>query len=174
MATSISAELCDDGTGQALFDLWDYAGQISGGQGGVNWFFDVELLDQIPFPDAFLTITTVIYAIVDDGTCISDPVEVLLTVLQTPVGNPTFLETCADSTGLGIFNLTLAEMDVGGGIGTIMWFEDAQGNVPIDNPAAFESADAIVYAQISNGECISDFIPVNLLIISSVSASPAQ
>ncbi|HLF64250.1 MAG TPA: gliding motility-associated C-terminal domain-containing protein [Saprospiraceae bacterium] len=168
----LTAELCDDGTSMALFNLWDYDSQVSGGQGGVDWYYDVLLQDLIPFPDAFYTTSTIVYATVDNGICISAPVEVTLSVITSPVGNPTFIETCAGGNGEGIFNLTSVDNDVSGGVGTVLWFEDAQGNLEIDNDTAYVSTGSTVYAQISNGVCVSGFVPVNLIIVDSVSASP--
>lgn len=169
----VTAELCDDGTGMALFNLFDYNAQVSGGQGVVEWYYDLLLLDPIPFPESFNTVSTVVYATVDNGICISAPIEVTLNVIQSPVGNPTFIETCADNNGQGTFDLTSVNTEVSGGIGSVLWFEDAQGNLDIENDTAYQSSGSTVYAQVINGECESGFVPVSLVIVDSVSAAPA-
>ena len=165
---------CDDGSGMAVINLWDYASQVSGGAGGVEWFMDELLIDPVPDPIEFYTASTIIYAMIDNGMCVSAPVPVQINVLQSPVGNPTNIETCAEASGLGIFNLTASDMEVSGGFGTVMWFEDVLGFDPIGTPSAYSSMGTIVYAQITANGCLSSFVPVNLVIINSVMANPTS
>ena len=170
--TTISG--CDNGSDMAWFNLWDYAAQVSGGAGDVYWYLDEFLVEVVPNPGAFLTESTVIFATVDNGLCVSEAVQVTLDVIQSPVGNPTTLSTCADSSGQGVFNLILAEPEVSGGEGAVQWFEDDQGLMAIVLPGAYTTSGTTVYAQLNANGCLSGFIPVNLMIVNSVSASPAQ
>ncbi len=165
---------CDDGSGEALFNLFDYALQVSGGIGGVDWFWDPTFIDPIPNPMGLLTETTIVFARIDNGTCVSNPVQVDLVVQESPVGHPSFLETCADSSGQGTFVLTNADTLVSGGTGSVQWFEDAQGLIPIVNTNAYVSAGSTVFAQVNDGVCLSQIVPVDLIIINSVSAVPVQ
>ena len=165
---------CDNGSDMAWFNLWDSTMQVSGGAGDVYWYLDEFLMEVVPNPGAFLTASTVIFATVDNGLCVSDAVQIILNVIQSPVGNPTTLETCADSSGQGTFNLILAEPEVSGGEGTVQWFEDAQGLIPIATPASYLTMGTTVYAQLNANGCLSGFIPVMLTIINSVSANPGQ
>jgi gliding motility-associated-like protein len=170
----VTIAACDVGSGMAIINLWDYASQVSGGAGGVEWFLDVLLTDPVPDPIEFYTSSTIIYAMIDNGTCVSAAVPVDINVLQSPVGNPTSLETCAEVSGQGIFNLTLIEPEVSGGFGTVMWFEDILGFDPIGMPSAYSSMGTTVYAQITANGCLSSFVPVSLVIINSVTANPAS
>lgn len=165
---------CDDGSGMAWFDLWAYADSISGGMGSVEWFLDETLVEPVPNPGAFLTESTIIFATVDDGVCVSDPVPVSLHVVPDPSGNPANVAACVDSTGQGIFDLTAVEAVVSGGMGTVGWFSDPQATVSIAQPGAFVSAvDTTVYAIVTLGLCLSMPVPVDLMIINEVIALPA-
>ena len=173
-AIPISVVACDDGSGMAVFNLWDYASQVSGGSGAVEWYLDEFSSQPVPDPIAFETGTTIIFAIVDNGICVSAPVQVQLNVLQSPLGNPTNLVICSDTSGQETFNLTLVDVEVSGGVGVVQWFEDAQGLIQISVPSAYVSMGGVVYAQIVLGTCLSELIPITLSIINSVTAIPAQ
>ena len=167
----ITIEACDSGNGTALFDLASHDAQISGGQGGVDWYLDEFLNEPIPNPSAFITESTVVFVVVDNGLCFSDPAQIILNVIQGTTANPTSLETCADSTGQGQFNLTLADPIISGGSGTVSWFENAGGTIPVATPTAYVTMGTTVYAQVSIGTCISGLVPVPLTIIQSVTAT---
>ncbi len=174
VGTSISLQACDDGSDMAVFDLTLHDSQVSGGAGGVDWFVDIQLIDPVPNPAAFLTSTTIVYAAIDNGTCISAPVAVNLNVTQSPVGMPASLQTCADVSGMGLFNLSALDATVSGGTGTVTWYEDALGATQILQPGVYMSGNHIVYALISDNGCLSSFTPVTLSIVNSVNANPAQ
>ena len=170
----ITISQCDDGSGMATFNLWDYASQVSGGAGSVDWYLDIGLTDVVPDPIAFLTGPITIYGTVDNGICVSGPVAIQIEVPQSPVGMPATMEACADSTGQGTFDLTTVANEVSGGFGTVSWFEDNQGLNPITFPTSYMSMGSTVYTQISASGCLSSFVPVTLTIINSVIATPAQ
>lgn len=170
----ITVVACDDGSGMAIINLWEYASQVSGGTGAVEWFLDELLIDPVPDPIEFYSSSTIIYAMIDNGICVSASVPIQINVLQSPVGNPTNLETCAEASGQGIFNLTSVDLEVSGGFGTVMWFEDALGFDPIGMPSAYGSMGTTVYAQVTANGCLSSFVPVNLVIINSVTANPSS
>jgi hypothetical protein len=170
----ITIDLCDDGSSMALINLIDYEFQVSGNAGAVDWYLDLFLTEPIPDPANFLTEATIIYATVDNGLCVSDPVAITIILQANVEGNPTSLSTCADSTGQGVFNLTLIDNVVSGGVGTVQWYEDALGNFPIATPISYTTTGTTVYAQVVNGVCVSAFIPIPLIIINTVSATPTQ
>lgn len=174
IGNSITIEACDDGSGEAVFDLFSFESQITGGTSGVDWFLDIFLNEPIPDPQVFQTESTIVYAVIDNGLCFSDPVPITLNVLLTPVGNPETLETCADSTGQGVFNLTSIDNVVSGGVGTVSWYEDVFGNDLISTPSVFMTTGTIVYAKITDGPCVSALVPVELIIINSVTAIPSH
>lgn len=163
---------CDNGSGMAWFDLWAYEDSI-GGNGSVDWYLDEFLTEPIPNPGAFLTESTIIFATVDNGICVSDPVPITLDVVPGPPGNPTSMESCVDSTGQGIFDLTTIEGFVSGGIGTVEWFSDPQATMPVPQPDSVTSPVSLtVYAVVTLGTCVSIPVPVDLVIISAVTATP--
>ncbi|HZV70897.1 MAG TPA: gliding motility-associated C-terminal domain-containing protein [Saprospiraceae bacterium] len=174
VGTPVALQACDDGSDMAVFDLTAYDIPVGGGVGGVDWFLDLQLNDPVQNPTAFTTGTTIVYAVIDNGTCQSEPVPVNLNVTQSPVGIPASIETCAEPSGQGLFNLTALDGTVNGGIGIVTWYEDALGAVQILLPASYMSGNHIVYAQISDNGCLSQFIPVTLTIVNSVTANPAQ
>ncbi len=174
VGNSISIDACDIGSGVGLFNLTDFENLVSGGEGIVNWYLDEFLTDIIPDPESFLSQSTVIFATIENEYCISDYVQIELNVIQSPSGNDISIETCADSTGQGIFDLTASELEITGGFGTVLWYEDDLGQFIISTPSAYASTGEIVYAQITLGVCLSDFIPIELILINSVNATPAQ
>lgn len=170
----VTATMCGNANGEALFNLWDYAGQVSGGTGAVEWFLDNELLDPITNPEFFLSESTIVFATIDNGTCFSEPVPVTINVVDGLIGIPTSLQTCADMSGQGVFDLTSVDTVVSGGTGTVQWYNDPQGTDLIINPSQYQTSGTTVYALITDGACQSDFTPVNLVIINAVTATPAQ
>ena len=172
--TPISIDACDEGSDMALFILHDYDTQVSGGSGAVTWFFDNSTFNQIPNANTFTTPSTTVYAMVDNGVCTSGPFAVQLNVVQEPVGNTTSLTSCADMSGQGLFNLISLDAIVNTGPGTVSWYQDAGGMIPILSPVSYMSTGATVYAQINVAGCLSAFIPVSLIINNTIIATPAQ
>ncbi|MDX1477903.1 MAG: gliding motility-associated C-terminal domain-containing protein [Saprospiraceae bacterium] len=164
-------EVCDEGGGEALFNLGDYEIQVSGGQGTVEWYLDMDLDMPVPDPGAFSSGTDTIYATVDNGLCVSLPAPIQLIIIPMPTGTPTMLETCADSTGEATFDLTGVENVVSGGNGMVHWFQDLQGENAVPDPTEFLTSGTTVYAQIADGDCLSGLIPVDLVIVNTVTAT---
>ncbi len=79
------------------------------------------------------------------------------------------LSACDNGNGQATFDLTSIDNTVNGGSGeTVLWFEDVDGNTPIDAPNSFEAGDLTVYAALFIAGCVSETVEVNL----SVSALP--
>lgn len=77
---------CTDQTG--LIDLTIMEDEITGGDGtlSVSWFSDENLMDPIGDPANYdINDGLTIYAVVDDGNCFSESVEIELSVFLTPV-----------------------------------------------------------------------------------------
>lgn len=81
-------EACDQGGGQATFNLSALNGAISGGSGTVSWFSDAAGTVAIPNPNAYSSGSGTVYAVVTAGGCPSAPEAVTLTVNPTPAINP--------------------------------------------------------------------------------------
>ena len=168
----VTISACDDGSGSATFDLWQYENDVTGGTGNAEWYLNSDGTGPIPNPGDFESGPTVIFATVTDDICISSPVPVTLEIIDNPVANSVTIETCADSTGIGIFDLTASDTEISGGSGTVTWFEDLSGNVEVADPTEYLSSGGLVYAQVMVGSCESEIVPVDLIIVSSVSANP--
>lgn len=89
-----------------------------------------------------------------------------LTLEDAPDANPAGpLMACPDANGNGTFDLTTLNNTINGGSGnTVSWFTDSGGNNPINDPTNFTTSGTTVYAQVSDGTCTSDLIPVELII----------
>ncbi len=171
-ANSTSADECDDGNGMATFDLEALENTINGGNANpVNWFEDDA--GTIPIFSPYTTGPTTIYATVGEGNCISEIVEIVLNIVDSPQANPTSAQECDDGTGTASFNLTALENIVNGGTAnTVNWFEDDAGTIPISSP--YTSPTAIVYATVGDGNCISQIVEITLNVIDSPDAAPAS
>ena len=159
--------LCTTSGGQADFDLTVLNATVSGGSGDpVLWYRDINLTSLIPNPNAFRTGSTFVYAVVDNGFCQSEVIEVELIVLPTPLAFPTTLEACEEVTGTGRATFDLDEIDdvVSGGRGgvDVMYYSDPGGLVPVPNP--FQTGTTTIYARVSNGECESNLVEIKIFV----------
>ncbi|MEO1410185.1 MAG: gliding motility-associated C-terminal domain-containing protein [Bacteroidota bacterium] len=102
------------------------------------------------------------------GLCPSATEDVVLTITPGPVANTgVSLEACEDSPGSGVatFDLTLADLGISGGLGTVIWYLDPAGTVNIPNPTLFlANNNTSVYARVDDGACQSDAVEVLLLV----------
>ena len=172
-ADSAESQACGDAFDEAVFDLTELNDTIGEAPNTILWFEDSTMMNPISDPTMYSTTTTIVYAVVSDGICLSDPAEVFLTVDPTPIGNPASIQECPDANGEGLFDLTTVNLEVSGGNGTVLWYEDDQGINFINTPTSYSSTGSTVYAQIMDGMCLSDFIPVDLTVSDPISANPA-
>ena len=170
----LTAQTCDDGSGEGAFNLLELEDAINAGGLLVVWFEDELLELEISSPQLFVTTGTTVYAVLDNGACQSDPVPVELLVVDALEGNSTSMDNCALSNDMAVFDLASVEGIVGPGADTVLWFEDSGGTVPINDPGMYLSGAATVYAVIVSGQCSSDPVPVMLNIIDAIVANPAQ
>ncbi len=171
-----SLSACDNGSGQATFNLSAATQSINGNTGNaVDFYLNAAATMPINNPGAFTAGSITVYAVVDNGTCTSAPVPVTLTVLAAPVANPASLEQCASSGNQATFNLTTVNNTINGGNGnSVDWYSNAAGTTPIGNPAAFTTASVTVYARTFNGTCTSPPVAVTLIVTPTPVASPAS
>ncbi|MCO6500797.1 MAG: hypothetical protein J5I47_10520, partial [Vicingus serpentipes] len=156
--------LCDNGTGQATFDLTSVNGTVDvGGGNTVTWFSNPATTVAIGTPTAHTTGSTTVYAVIDDGTC-SDTTSVYLVVDPLPVADPTTIELCDDGTGQATFDLTAVNGTVNGGTGnTVTWFSNPATTIAIGTPNAHLTGSTTVYASITDGTC-TDTTSVYLVV----------
>ena len=152
--------VCDDGTGQATFDLTTLNVTVDGGGGNaVLWYTDGTLGTQIVPDNAFLTGDTTIYAQVTDGvTGCTDTASITLTVDPLPTAINLTLTPCEDVLGgqsVAGVDLTLNEASIDGGAGnTMTWYSNATlttlvvppTNVTVNNGDVF-------HVLVDNGTC---------------------
>ena len=165
-------------TSMATFDLTEKEDSITinnvaGGPAlTVNWFEDENLMDTIQTPEMYETATTTVYVTLRGIECESDPVPIDLIVLENPEGTPDTLDECADPSGIATFDLLAAIPNIYNDTGTVTFYEDDMQVDSIETPGSYMSASTTVYAFITEGECISDPIPVLLNAIISPPGPP--
>ena len=171
--TSLSA--CNNGSGQATFNLTSANPTINGGTGiAVNWYLNAAATTPINNPAAFISSGTTVYAVLDNGTCVSAPVPIPLMLLAAPTANPASLQQCATSGNTAIFNLNSVNNTItSGGGNAVDWYSNAAGTTPIGSPGAFSSGSGTVYARVTNGQCTSAPVAVTLTVTPLPAASPA-
>ncbi len=167
---------CDNGSGQASFDLSSLNNTVNGGSGNtVNWFMDMATTLPINTPGNYVTGSTTVYATTTLGDCDSDPVAVTLTVTPSPTANPTSAQACADGSGFAVFDLTTLDAAVNGGSGnTVSWYLDINGSTLVPNPSNFNTNGTTVYATVSAGICESGTVAVILTVNPAPIANPAN
>ena len=152
VADQAAMNICNDGSGQATFDLTTLNGTVDGGFGNtVLWYTDGTLGAQIIPDNAFLTGATIVYAQVDDGTC-TDTASIFLTVDPLPTANQTTMNVCDNGTGQAIFDLTTLNLTVdGGGVNAVLWYTDGTLGTQIVPDNAFLTGGTTIYAQVTDG-----------------------
>lgn len=91
------------------------------------------------------------------GSCVSDPVDVVITVDPAPTANNVLQTVCSDNPGGNTYfiNLTTLQPSInsGGGV-TFSWFEDLALTIPIGAPTAYTLTNGIpVFVNVNNGQC---------------------
>lgn len=174
VATAVSAEQCEEANDESTFNLTDLDNGVANGSGAVVWYEDANLTQPIADPANYLTGTTTVYAVVDNGGCTSFPAEVDLTVFDLPEPNVASQELCETNNDQATFDLTLLENTVNGGSGTVQWYTDANASMAINNPGAYVSGTATIYATVDNGQCVSEPVEVDLTVNLLPETNPAD
>ncbi len=171
-ANATSTEACDEGSGAASFNLDALETTVNGGtSNNVQWFEDMDAT--LPISSPYNTGTSTIYALVNNGNCISEVVAISLTVSNEVEANPTSIEACADINDEGLFDLLTIESTVNGGTAnSVNWFEDMAGMVSITPP--YTSTNSTIYAIVGDGVCASEAVAINLIVNSVPEAAPAS
>ena len=171
MNSVAALELCDDGTGQATFDLTAEETNINGTGPTYNWFSDAGLTTPITTPGTYTSGSGSAYLEVTDANGCSNSINLDLTVNPLPTANSTSTDVCDDGTGQATFDLTSLETTVDGGAGNaINWFSDAGLTTPIATPGSLTTASTTVYAEVTDATtgCVNS-TSVNL----NITAAPA-
>ncbi len=121
-------ELC----GGMPFDLTSFDDNINGSQ-PILWFEDMDLTSQIGSPDAYVpsALPTTVFAVVDNGTCLSPPVSLELMEIPQPV-----LDPIDDVTVCEVYDFI---QPFGSNLGNNVFYEDSEGNTFIPGNITTES-----------------------------------
>ena len=149
VVTTATMNICDDGTGQASFDLSTLNATV-GGSNTVVWYTDATLTIPAAPANAFITGTATVYAEVTDPTTgCGNSVAVTLTVDPLPAVNAATMSICDDRTGQATFDLTTLNTTVGGA-NTVAWYTDASLTTAVIPANAFVTTSTTVYAQVTD------------------------
>ncbi len=161
-----SLETCDEGAGTGTFDLVSLESSIvTDGSHTVSWYEDVSLVTAIASASGYVSAGGTVYAVVTDGRCDSEPVEVQLTLTDKLPAEVIPISACDDGDGRLVFNLNDREAEINTlGSGDVIWYEDADGTAVIANETNYESGTNTVYAQVVDGPCRSDIIAISLTV----------
>jgi gliding motility-associated-like protein len=149
----VSAELSrcpkEDGGASAVFDLTSAEDAITQGSNlSIQWFEDEQGTAAISSPSNFESITTTVFAELTAAGGCSGMVAVYL-VVEELVGVNSTMNTCDNGDSTGTFNLTMAEVNIGGGVGyEVTWYSDADRAIEITAPTSYTTAATTVYASI--------------------------
>lgn len=94
-------------------------------------------------------------------------IPVQVTVLPAPTATPPpgVVAACSTAGTQVVFDLLSYNPDINGNSGLpVSWYTDAAGTMPIANPENFQTGATTVYAQVSNGACLSDMVAVPLVV----------
>lgn len=161
----INIETCDEGAGTGTFDLLANAGSIATGGETITWYADAGLTNEITDVDAYVSSGGSVFAVLSDGRCDSEPIEISLTLTDKLPAAIVSLADCDDGDGILSFNLQAQEDTINtGGSGDVVWYENADGTNVIMNETDYQSGTVTVYAQVVDGPCRSDIIPITLTV----------
>jgi gliding motility-associated-like protein len=165
-ATPTDLDACDNGTGQAIFNLTNLNNTVNGGTGlPVSWFMDSQGNFPINNPGSYLSGPAIVYAQVTDGPCLSSLVNVFLNILPAAPAQSAQVIGCDQGGGQGFFDLTSVENTVNLGTGnTVDWWIDPTATIPINTPDNYFGTAGVVFATVTNGSCPSQPVPVTLLL----------
>ena len=145
--------MCDDGSGQATFDLTTFNNTINGGSiDTVTWFTDSGLTTPVVTENAFLTGSTTVYAqVTDTATGCSDTAAVALTINPLPNVTNTSMNVCDDGSNQGTFDVTTLNNTVNGGTGNnVIWYTDNTLSTLVTPNNAFLTGSTTVYVQVTD------------------------
>ncbi|MCB9285333.1 MAG: gliding motility-associated C-terminal domain-containing protein [Lewinellaceae bacterium] len=163
--TSISA--CNQGNGQATFNLTSVNSVVNGNTGNpVSWYLNAAGTIPVPNPSAYTSGPGTVYAVVSSGPCSSSPVPVTLIVLPVPVAFPASLAGCNQGNGQGAYNLTTLNSIINGNSGQpVNFWIDPNATVPISNPSNYVGGPGVIYATVTGGPCTSAPVPITLTVV---------
>lgn len=155
---------CEESNGEATFDLTALNDSLSTNF-TVTWYKDQETVAEVDPADNFLSSSTTVFATIENDFCESEPIPLELQVVSaTSLQSPAKpLVLCEETNGEATFDLTsLNDSILTDNAFELLWFEDMEGNSPIDEPTTFSSATTTVFAGVESEICDIPLVPVTL------------
>ncbi|MBK8644702.1 MAG: gliding motility-associated C-terminal domain-containing protein [Saprospiraceae bacterium] len=148
-------KMCEDGNGNAEFDLINVVQILQNGNPSIKIeFFADSLAQKLIQPPLSISRKDTIYAYASKDACLSNLVQIILEPISRPKAFPVELVKCADSSGKAIFNLDDIRNLVNGGNGLFVGFsEDSLLKKLVRSP--YVSADDTLYGFTLDGNCFS-------------------
>jgi hypothetical protein len=116
------------------------------------------LINDLSAGDYNITITAA------DACTVVSSVSINTTTIDPP--GTTQLSACEDNGGEAIFDLSSLEGTMNGDPNlTVIWTEDADGQLMISNPDTYLSESGNVFAYLSDGICTSITTPIQLIVL---------
>jgi hypothetical protein len=173
-ASSASLVDCDDGSGQATFNLNSLNNTVNNGSGLiVNYYTDGATNNQILTPNNFISGSTTVYAQVQDADCPSEIVPITLVIQPGPIATDQTLSTCDTGNGLGLFDLTSINFAVSEGTGNVNWHTSIDPDVSVPDDQAYLSGNGQVFAIVDNGTCANQ-ATINLEVTAGLDVSISE
>lgn len=161
--SNVTEKMCDDGNGNALFDLIQLAKLLTLADTSIKikWFEDS--LKQVPItPPVLVKGNDTIFAFLYKDSCSSLPISVYLNTVKRPVSSTVKIELCADQNNRALFDLdALKDLINGASNLPVNFAEDSSFIKPITSP--YYSFSDTIYAQSFDGNCSSFPVPVFLI-----------
>ncbi|MAT55275.1 MAG: hypothetical protein CMN32_12410 [Saprospirales bacterium] len=132
-------------------------------QSGINGLWSGTGVNNNSFNPAGLSGTYTLTFTPNPGQC-ANANTLQVTVNAAPSATGTSLSECGVNN-TATFDLTSVNNVVNGNSSnSVLWFMDPNGNTAIGNPSSFTSGNTVVFAQVYDGTCFSELVPVTLTV----------
>ncbi|MFT6742563.1 MAG: hypothetical protein ACJAVF_004083, partial [Paraglaciecola sp.] len=165
-ATSTTLEECADLSGMTSFNLAAAEAEISSSSSEpITWYSDMGNT-VISSPDNYIiNNSTSVFVQVGTPPCTSVLTEIFLAILTLPQAMDGSLEACGDEMNNATFDLTTLDNPINNSNGNAVIYLNTQDeNDVIVMPNNYASSGNTVYAVVSDGQCISDFVTITLTV----------
>lgn len=148
-----------------------YSGWVS--VAGTDFTFGPTSASQVPLDVSFNQLGTFDYTetpvyVEDANGCTRSTftfIQYFYEVVDGPTANPAGpLTACDEGPGVATFDLTALDAEISPEGYTVEWHLKNDGTSPIFNPDNLQIESTTVYARVDNAGCLSDFVPVQLIV----------
>ena len=168
--------VCDEGGGQATFDLNSVETDIApfDPTATFEWFEDVGLTTPITNTTNYVSSDTIIYVrvTIEDSIECSDVTTMDLNVSPLPVLSPVTINEVNEGSGQATFDLTAEEANIAPSdytTSTFAYWEDAGLTTSIPVPSSYVSSTGTIYVSVTkdngSGKDCTDSTTINLVVL---------